>query len=582
MPVNTGRESNKHDAASNHRVVPPHEHGRDSACILSPGSKDTGKSAQRPRRHTIMTAKQFVPEREISRLLAHPDPSREQSLAQAAVKPEICTAHCENTQPCNEPLLDCLHVEQPPRMKKEGHDIWVDGESMSSVFRFPPPIIPKSTYRFGECLEGNYIDNAKGFKMEEIGDLLKSYSKDCRALDAFVKKSIETVETLRELVSLKLETSNQIMANMVALTGEIKNHPGTEAAMSHQRTFNTLAAIKLDVDAELAHLDNRLKEEARIAVKHTEMNLLAEFDPAAANAIRRQEEEDLKTQKAQAAWAADMTKLWRVKDGPQNTLSSRKSLWQWHTEATDKPTGRSKMSTFPTFRPTRPYRPPSPELLPPAVEEVKVPFWFPILDARAVVRLQGGTPLARFKRLLCMIINYEANKREEEIGVLPKKTFTKEWHDADSRWPHPVWRTHGGWWICRSGPEASEAERQCQICHPAPIPANASQRRARPGISRQTTNPSVKKAAEPRPAKINTPELSEAELYERLMDEIEDAMDECFVDDKMALHGRMEMQRQLNEALDRVRLEEEAAGGRKGNIIRVLELGPDTDRRHRG
>ena len=207
-----------------------------------------------------------------------------------------------------------------------------------------------------------------------------------------------------------------------------------------------------------------------------------------------------------------------------------------------------------------------------------MPFWFTLLDDKGIVTLQGRTPLARFKRLLFILIHCETNKREEEIGILPQKTFTKEWHDADPRWPYPVWRTHGGWWICRSGPEASEAERQCQICHAAPVPANTPQRRTRPGISRHTTSTSNKKAAQPRSAKNDILEISGTETYERLIAEIEDAMDECFEKDKTELHGRMEMQRELNEALGRARREEESAGDRKDDIIRMFELGPYTGR----
>lgn len=587
MSVKIDRESNGHDASSKHLVVPPHEHGPDSACILSPGSKVTGKSAQRPRRQTIMTSVQFVPETVISRLLANPDPSREHSLAEAAVKPEIPDAHTytphrETPRPYDELAVDCLPVDQPPRVKPKNYDIWVHGESMSSVFRFPPPIVPTSTQNIGEPSEGNYRDKPRGFKMKEIGELIESYSKDCLALDTFVQKGMERVEALRDLASQRLDTSNQLMATMAGLTAQIVTHPGTEEALAQQKSLNTLAAIKSRVDAELDRLDRQLKEEAILAVKHTEMVLLAEFDPAAAKAIRVQHEEDLKIKEAQDAWAVDMTRLWRVKDGPQNSMSYHRSLSQWQGEATAKPIGRNKMSTYPTFRPTRPYRSPSPELAPPTVEEIRIPCWFTVLDAKATVSLEGNTPLARFKSLLDRVIVLETNKRQEEAGILPKKTFTKEWHDPDPRWPHHAWRKTGGWWICRSGPGASELERQCQMCHEAPIPANATPRRTRPGMSRQATSTSVKKAAQPQPAKVSVPEPSHIDLYEGVMGEIEEAMNECFEKDKMALHARVEMQKQLNEALDRARFEEEAVGDGEDDVIKVLELGPNTERRYRG
>ena len=125
-------------------------------------------------------------------------------------------------------------------------------------------------------------------------------------------------------------------------------------------------------------------------------------------------------------------------------------------------------------------------------------------------------------------------------------------------------------------------ERQCQLCHGVPVSANAAQKRTRPGMSRQTTSTSVKKATQPRPAKATVPELSQTEFYKGVMGDVEEAMDQCFEKDKTALHARMEMQRQLNTALDRARLEEEAVGGEEGDVIRVFELGPNTERWHRG
>jgi hypothetical protein len=56
-----------------------------------------------------------------------------------------------------------------------------------------------------------------------------------------------------------------------------------------------------------------------------------------------------------------------------------------------------------------------------------------------------------------------------------KPLWDKEYHDE-----HPKWRTIGrrhGWWKCRSGPHASEAERTCELCHkpkPSEDPTSAT------------------------------------------------------------------------------------------------------------
>ena len=49
------------------------------------------------------------------------------------------------------------------------------------------------------------------------------------------------------------------------------------------------------------------------------------------------------------------------------------------------------------------------------------------------------------------------------------KTFgNKQFHAKHPQWPTKLQQEHGGWWECRSGPDASPPERDCMLCNPPP------------------------------------------------------------------------------------------------------------------
>lgn len=60
------------------------------------------------------------------------------------------------------------------------------------------------------------------------------------------------------------------------------------------------------------------------------------------------------------------------------------------------------------------------------------------------------------------------------IGPLSKDpTWSKCWHDPHPGWPHERQRELGGWWKCRNGPDATDAENNCKPCS-APLPSGAT------------------------------------------------------------------------------------------------------------
>ncbi|KAL2153143.1 hypothetical protein VTH82DRAFT_4298 [Thermothelomyces myriococcoides] len=97
-----------------------------------------------------------------------------------------------------------------------------------------------------------------------------------------------------------------------------------------------------------------------------------------------------------------------------------------------------------------------------------VPGWFTILDAKGTVKLRGTTPMDRLKELLQILgTSFNAAREEQWVDELrPKRhAWRKQYHEPDSAWPNALQRSRGGWWACRSGPDASPAERSCKLCH---------------------------------------------------------------------------------------------------------------------
>jgi hypothetical protein len=106
-----------------------------------------------------------------------------------------------------------------------------------------------------------------------------------------------------------------------------------------------------------------------------------------------------------------------------------------------------------------------------------IPEWFTILESKGTVKLYTATPIDRFKELVQFIGRLPSNARAEqkviaEEGV--KKPFIKRYHNPGRGWPTAKQRIRGGWWTCRSTPDAYAAELGCGVCHPNGITAPPS------------------------------------------------------------------------------------------------------------
>ncbi|KAI0387591.1 hypothetical protein F5Y04DRAFT_7986 [Hypomontagnella monticulosa] len=98
-----------------------------------------------------------------------------------------------------------------------------------------------------------------------------------------------------------------------------------------------------------------------------------------------------------------------------------------------------------------------PPVLPPFS---RIPDWFEHIR----LPLEGTDVKDQWGDLLKRLGGLQRAVDEEKQRKQKKPTWHKIWHEPNPAWPHPHWRESGGWWICRDGPDASEAEKNCRPC----------------------------------------------------------------------------------------------------------------------
>ncbi|ORY63098.1 uncharacterized protein BCR38DRAFT_221406 [Pseudomassariella vexata] len=103
--------------------------------------------------------------------------------------------------------------------------------------------------------------------------------------------------------------------------------------------------------------------------------------------------------------------------------------------------------------------------------QIHIPDWFRVLEAQDCIMSTLPTVEERYKELTNQIYFLEdkirANKYKEKAGP------TKEWHNPSPDWHFEARHQKGGWWRCRSGSDATDAERKCKVCHYSSSPRKA-------------------------------------------------------------------------------------------------------------
>jgi hypothetical protein len=163
-----------------------------------------------------------------------------------------------------------------------------------------------------------------------------------------------------------------------------------------------------------------------------------------------------------------------------------------------------------------------------------IPSWFAIVDANGIVDAIDIVLWAdavedeeeihdnRYEQFLKNVVNLRRRMDKEALlktnprAEQPEETvWEKDWHNPDPRWPYPHWQKNGGWWTCRTGPGASEPERECKLCTP-------------------------KRPTEPAPQHTKK---TAAEWYRETMSEIQKAMSSEMEMDIKLVKARMEQER---------------------------------------
>ncbi|KAF3062158.1 hypothetical protein GL218_04015 [Daldinia childiae] len=105
-----------------------------------------------------------------------------------------------------------------------------------------------------------------------------------------------------------------------------------------------------------------------------------------------------------------------------------------------------------------------------------IPEWFEHFK----MPLKGRNREARWNDLLSRIYTLETKIRHgSDDEASEKSPWDKKWHEPNKKWPFAHRREHGGWWKCRSGRDAPEAERRCWLCHGQPeTPEQAAEERS--------------------------------------------------------------------------------------------------------
>ncbi|KAI0888837.1 uncharacterized protein GGS22DRAFT_63591 [Annulohypoxylon maeteangense] len=137
-----------------------------------------------------------------------------------------------------------------------------------------------------------------------------------------------------------------------------------------------------------------------------------------------------------------------------------------------------------------------------------IPDWFPLLK----IPVKGDDLQSRWTSFSN---TFSALEKAMELKD-DKPKWDKTWHEPNPKWQFEFRVKKGGWWKCRSGPDAPKVEAECRLCHGA-------------------TEPSKKTA-------------SLEERYKEMMDAINEAMREVAEKDKAAALSMLRQQGQHDEA----------------------------------
>ncbi len=385
-------------------------------------------------------------------------------------------------------------------------------------FTFPAPDLSESNREFDRELE-ECRPTFWGFHPDEVDKQIDDYAEGTKHFAKLMEEhQAEFDPVYKTFSSIKADLTHLNYERQRAITSEYASKPVMTAQTRRKRIAEVAEAeLPFMRDMEIVRPQlNELVLRARVKIAHA-----LKQDLRAPNAIdekrtRAYERKFVEEKETELGVAGAMMGL-RGTPKEQN-LENSTAIMRYTRRIVDE-----RMREFDepdelhqVDKPARPEEPPPPNLAANLAAVVTtIPAWFTILDAKGTVELYGATPLDRFRELTQTLGNSYSAARDEkwtDESRPHRYSWPKQYHEPHAAWPNPKQRTRGGWWTCRSGPDASPAERSCRLCH-TPDPAPSERR-------------------------------SSADVHQHILDEIEKAMAEANKRDRLVLKCQLQQERE--------------------------------------
>jgi len=321
-------------------------------------------------------------------------------------------------------------------------------------FAYPPKDMVQENIDYQKALEPTDREVCKGFKAEFVEKNIDEHLEYWRPFDTWVNNERNMLNSLKQTALEKNALREQVEQQIIRLRMGVKLRKRFKLSIrGAKQGFDVFINTQAKLDREIAQIHSEWKSRLISINKTTEEAFWSEshrpeFDRATASHRRRLEEV-----KEEQKWLMVM-------------MGWDKLPYLGGSEAT------------------------------PLIQNgICVPRWFKVLEATGAtgLRTRQSEP-ERYKEFISLMVELRQQMDEDAKGSTSSQSRSqqqakkpaKQWHNPNSGWPYRHWRKSGGWWVCRTGPEATIAERGCPLC-------NTSQRQC---AVKSSTQPMEKTAVE--------------------------------------------------------------------------------------
>lgn len=460
---------------------------------------------------------------------------------------DLATAHNKDDLPApgaREPVLFTKQVKTgQPTISH------VDVRAVPDEFwKYPPPEMHESNQEFDET----YLKAipASGFDMAVVEKYIRRYAEETMAFAETMEEHQDQYDTWQNVIARKKEELEKLEETRGQI---IRDSKRLKSILPANIPHEYLGRVQVAEDTLMMGLGEAQREVRQNIIRGNAMiaNALRwDFGlPAAVGGVRtmkleKKAAEEAETDTLAAAITIGTRRGEEEQVGPTSAIVQQfiqtaiDEKGKLTTQSNPDVKGKTEPTTLPDHTPFKGLSPIAHGIL------TTVPEWFTILDGKGIIELRSPSPMERFEELITMIGRPPADSSEKRKESPPERPFDKEYHEPNRVWPLPKWRIRGGWWKCRSGPEASPAERRCKLCHPTPGDR-------KPGSA--AANHATLAPAPTRP--------TDAETRKTVMEEIEKAMAEAHKRDNVRLKARLQEEQEEKERLCQQREWRRLGGG---------------------